>query len=58
MCDSLRGVWRGVEVVEETALPVARDACCCVGDRELPAREVGREEVAMWNARMLARGSC
>ena len=41
--------------MEDTALPVARDAGFCVGDMELPARDVGREEVAMWNAEMLGK---
>ena len=47
---SLRGVCNGVVVVEEIALLVemfAGTAGRCVGERELPAREVGREVEAM-----------
>ena len=46
----MRGVCRGVVVVEEMALLVemfAGAAGLWVGERELPAREVGREVEAM-----------
>ena len=41
--NSLCGVCSGVEVADEIALAVLREADFCVGESVLPAEEVGRE---------------